>query len=184
MTNPRKMDPKLLNGLRVLAFIFVVGITVVLYLNRNQVEHLGVFGYPGIFLVSLISNASLILPIPGVLFTSAMGAVFNPWWVALAAGSGATVGELSGYMAGFSGQGIIENRQWYDRVTEWIKKYGDVTIFVLALVPNPFFDIGGMVAGALRMPLWRFVFWCWLGKIGKMLVFAFGGASILKIFGL
>ena len=184
MTNPRKMDPKLLNGLRVLAFIFVVGITVVLYLNRDKVEHLGVFGYPGIFLVSLISNASLILPIPGVLFTSAMGAVFNPWWVALAAGSGATVGELSGYMAGFSGQGIIENRQWYDRVTEWIKKYGDVTIFVLALVPNPFFDIGGMVAGALRMPLWRFVFWCWLGKIGKMLVFAFGGASILKIFGL
>lgn len=173
-----------MNAIRVLAFLFVIGLTVFLYLNRSKVQQLGVFGYPGIFLVSLISNASIILPIPGVLFTSAMGAVFNPWWVALAAGSGATVGELSGYMAGFSGQGIVENREWYERVTQWIKRYGDITIFVLALIPNPLFDIGGMVAGALRMPLWRFMLWCWLGKIGKMLIFAFGGFSILKIFGL
>lgn len=178
------MNPKLLNVIRVLAFIAVVGLTVILYLNRSKVGQLGVFGYPGIFLVSLISNASLILPIPGVLFTSAMGLVFNPWWVALAAGSGAAVGELSGYMAGFSGQGIIENKKWYDTVTGWIKKYGNLTIFLLALIPNPLFDIGGMVAGALRMPLWRFLFFCWLGKIGKMLIFSLGGASILKLFGL
>jgi len=184
MSRSGKMDPRLLNAIRVLAFLFVIGLTVFLYLNRSKVQQLGAFGYPGIFLVSMISNASIILPIPGVLFTSAMGAVFNPWWVALAAGSGATVGELSGYMAGFSGQGIVENREWYDRVTQWIKRYGDITILVLALIPNPLFDIGGMVAGALRMPLWRFMFWCWLGKIGKMLIFAFGGFSILKIFGL
>ncbi|MEN6571375.1 MAG: VTT domain-containing protein [Anaerolineaceae bacterium] len=178
------MNPKLLTVIRVLAIILVIGVTVLLYLNRDKVSQLGVFGYPGIFLISMLSNASLILPIPGVLFTSAMGAVFNPWWVALAAGSGATLGELSGYMAGFSGQGIVENRKWYDRVSAWIKDYGDFTIFILALIPNPLFDIGGMVAGALRMPLWRFLLFCWLGKIGKMLLFAFGGSSVLKLFGL
>lgn len=184
MPKSGKMNPKLLTVVRVLAIILVIGVTVLLYLNRDKVSKLGVFGYPGIFLVSLLSNASLILPIPGVLFTSAMGAVFNPWWVALAAGSGATLGELSGYMAGFSGQGIVENRKWYDRVSAWIKDYGDFTIFFLALIPNPLFDIGGMVAGALRMPLWRFLLFCWLGKIGKMLLFAFGGSSVLKLFGL
>lgn len=184
MPKSGKMNPKLLTVIRVLAIILVIGVTVLLYLNRDKVSQLGVFGYPGIFLISMLSNASLILPIPGVLFTSAMGAVFNPWWVALAAGSGATLGELSGYMAGFSGQGIVENRKWYDRVSAWIKDYGDFTIFVLALIPNPLFDIGGMVAGALRMPLWRFLLFCWLGKIGKMLLFAFGGSSVLKLFGL
>lgn len=168
---------------RVLALVFVIGLSTLLFIFRNQVQKLHVFGYPGIFLISVLTNASLILPIPGVLFTSAMGMVFQPFWVAVAAGSGAAVGELSGYIAGFSGQGVIENKQWYDRVTNWIRRYGDVIIFLLAVIPNPVFDIGGMVAGALRMPLWRFMLWCWLGKIIKMLAFAYGGATILKFFG-
>lgn len=172
-----------LNVVRALVLLGVVALTVVLFLNRDKVQKLEALGYPGIFFVSLLSNATLILPVPGVLFTSAMGAVFNPWWVALAASTGATIGELSGYLAGFSGQGVIENRKWYDRVTGWMKKYGDVTILVLAFVPNPIFDIAGMVAGALRMPLWRYLLWSWIGKTGKMLLFAFGGATVLGLFG-
>ena len=43
------------------------------------------------------------MPIPGVIFTSAMGAVFNPFWVAIATGCGAVLGELTGYLAVFSG---------------------------------------------------------------------------------
>lgn len=171
-----------LNVLRVIILLVVIALTVLLFINRNKVEKLEALGYPGVFLISLFSNATLILPVPGVLFTSAMGAVFNPWWVALAAGTGATIGELSGYLAGFSGQAVIENRQWYDRVSGWMKKYGDITILVLAFVPNPLFDIAGMVAGALRLPVWRFLLWSWIGKIGKMLLFAFGGATILGIF--
>ena len=167
---------------RVLVFVAVIALTVLLYLNRDQVGKLEVLGYPGIFLISLLSNATLILPVPGVLFTSAMGAIFNPIWVALAAGTGAALGEISGYLVGFSGQPVIENKKWYDRITSWMKKYGDVTIFVLAVIPNPLFDIAGMVAGALKMPVWRFLLWSWLGKCIKMLAFAYGGAGILKLF--
>jgi len=167
---------------RAFALIAVIGITVFLYLHRDQVSKLQVLGYPGIFLVSLLSNATLILPIPGVLFTSAMGAIFNPFYVALAAGSGATLGELTGYLVGFSGQGVVENKKWYDRISRWMLKYGDLTIFLLALIPNPFFDIAGMVAGALKMPLWRFLLWVWLGKCLKMLAFALGGAGIAGLF--
>jgi uncharacterized membrane protein YdjX (TVP38/TMEM64 family) len=170
------------NLVRAFALIAVIGITVFLYLNRDQVSKLQVLGYPGIFLVSLLSNATLILPIPGVLFTSAMGAIFNPFYVALAAGSGATLGELTGYLVGFSGQGVVENKKWYDRISRWMLKYGDLTIFLLALIPNPFFDIAGMVAGALKMPLWRFLLWVWLGKCLKMLAFALGGAGIAGLF--
>jgi membrane protein DedA with SNARE-associated domain len=110
-----------------------------------------------------------------------MGTIFNPYLVGLAAGSGAALGEITGYLAGFSGQAVIENREWYDRITLWMKKYGDLTIFLLALIPNPFFDIGGMVAGALRMPLWRFLLWCWLGKVCKMIIFALAGAGLVKV---
>ena len=139
-------------------------------------------GYPGIFLISLLSNATIILPVPGIIVTSAMGTIFNPFWVAVAAGSGATVGEISGYLLGFSGQGVIENRVWYDKICNWMRKYGDITVFLLALIPNPLFDIAGLVAGALKLPLWRFLLWTLLGKTIKMMAFAFGGASILAIF--
>ena len=86
--------------LRVLALVFALGLTLALYLNRDKVQHLQGYGYFGIFLISLLTNATLILPVPGVLITSAMGAVFNPFWVAVAAGSGAALGEL-GIFSGF-----------------------------------------------------------------------------------
>ena len=170
-----------LTVVRVLVLLAVITLTILLILNRDRVQELEALGYPGIFLISLFSNATLILPVPGVLFTSAMGAVFNPYWVALAAGCGAALGELTGYVAGFSGQGIIENKHWYARVTEWMKKYGGLTVLVLAFIPNPIFDIAGMVAGALRMPLWKFLLFSWVGKTGKMLVFALGGAGLLEL---
>lgn len=171
-----------LNLLRIFVLLAVLGLTVFLYLNGQFVRQFEALGYPGIFLISLFSNATLILPVPGVLFTSAMGAIFNPIWVALAAGTGAAIGEISGYLMGFSGQAVIENRTWYDRITGWMKKYGDVIIFLLAVIPNPLFDIAGMVAGALKLPLWRFLLWSWLGKCIKMLAFAYGGAGLLQLF--
>jgi len=165
--------------LRVLALVFVVGLTAILYINRSRVHELEALGYPGVFLISMLSNATLILPVPGVLFTSAMGAVFNPFWVAFAAGAGATIGELSGYLAGFSGQGVVQRSKWQPKVEGWMQKYGALTVFLLALVPNPVFDIAGLTAGMLKMPVLKYLFWCLLGKIGKMLIFAYAGGWLL-----
>jgi uncharacterized membrane protein YdjX (TVP38/TMEM64 family) len=95
----------------------------------------------------------------------------------LAAGAGATIGELSGYLAGFSGQGIIEDQKRYDQMVSWMEKNGPLTILVLAFIPNPLFDLAGMVAGALRMPVLRFMFWALIGKILKMVVFAYAGSG-------
>lgn len=178
----KKLTGWKLTIVRVIVILAVVGLTVLLFVYRDRVQQLEAFGYTGMFLVSLLSNATLILPVPGVLVTSAMGAVFNPFWLALAAGSGATLGELTGYLAGFSGQGVIENRNWYDKVTNWMSKYGGITVLVLAFVPNPVFDIAGMVAGALRMPIWKYLIFSWIGKVGKMLLFALGGAQIFQLF--
>ncbi len=122
------------------------------------------------------------IPLPGVMFTSAMGAVFNPFWVAIAAGAGAAFGELSGYPAGFSGQGIIEKKKNYDKVLAWMKKYGDITILVLAFIPNPLFDMAGLIAGVLKMPVWKFLAYCIVGKILKMMVFAYVGEGLFSLF--
>lgn len=163
---------------RVLAILFVIGLSVFLYLNRDRVKQLEGYGYPGIFLFNMLANATLILPVPGVLVTSLMGGVFNPFWVAVAAGTGASLGELSGYLAGYSGQKVAERTPAYSLMEGWMKKYGNWTLLLFAFIPNPFFDMVGIIAGALRMKLGRFLIWCWLGKILKMLLFAYGGATI------
>lgn len=167
--------------LRVLMLIFVIALTIALVIYRHRVKELGIYGYPGIFLISVLANATIIIPVPGILITTAMGAVFNPFWVAIVAGAGSAIGELTGYLAGYGGQAIIENREWYDRVTRWMKKYGDLTIFVLSVIPNPLFDLAGMASGALKLPVWRFLLVCFWGKVVKMMIFAYAGASLMSL---
>lgn len=168
--------------LRFSVILLIIGLSIFLYLNRNQIKELEGYGYPGIFLFNLLSSATLILPVPGVALTSLMGAIFNPFWVALAAGTGAALGELSGYLAGFSGQTVAERTPVYARIEGWMTRYGELVILVLAVIPNPFFDVAGMMAGVLKMPVWRFLLYCWLGKVVKMLIFAYGGATIVRFF--
>jgi len=161
-----------------LALIPVIVITIGVFIFRDRFENLGAYGLPGIFLLSIIANSTVIIPVPGVMLTSTMAAVFPPFWVAIAAGSGAALGEITGYLAGFSGQIVIENRARYAKLVEWMKKYGPWAISLLAFIPNPAFDMAGIVAGTLKMPLHRFLIYCWIGKVLKMMVFAYAGSTI------
>lgn len=168
--------------LRLIILIAVIALTVVLINNREKVQHLGRYGYPGIFLISVFSNATIIIPIPGVIITSAMGAIFNPFLVAITAGAGSAVGELTGYLAGVGGQMVVGDKKWYRKIKRWMAKYGDMTIFTLSFIPNPVLDLAGMIAGSMKIPIWRFIFWCFLGKFLKMLLFAYSGAKLLLLF--
>jgi membrane protein DedA with SNARE-associated domain len=160
---------------RTAAFLLAAGLTVGIYYFRDSFQHLASFGYIGIFLLSILANATIILPAPGVAFVFGMGAVFNPLLVALAAGAGAAIGELSGYLAGYSGQTILQRTAYEQQLEGWMRKNGDWTILVFAFIPNPLFDIAGMIAGMLKMPLWKFLLFCWIGKTLKMLLFAYAG---------
>jgi membrane protein YqaA with SNARE-associated domain len=173
------MDPeKRKKILQALTIIPVIAITLGLYFWHPQLKHLQTYGLTGVFLLSLVANATLILPVPGVVLTSTMATIFPPLGVALAAGTGAALGELTGYLAGFSGQVVIENRPRFQKFVVWMKKYGGWTVLLFAFIPNPAFDIAGIVAGALKMPVQKFFIYCWVGKILKMLMFAYAGAGI------
>ncbi len=154
----------------------VIGISVYLFEIRDQAAKFAAYGYPGIFLISILANGTILIPAPGIAFVFAMGGIFNPLMVGLVAGAGAAIGELSGYMAGFSGQPVAEKTKIYRHVESWMRRYGMLTIFVLAVIPNPFFDLAGMAAGALKMPLYKFLIACLPGKIIKMWIFAYAGA--------
>jgi uncharacterized membrane protein YdjX (TVP38/TMEM64 family) len=169
----------LVNLLRILALLAVIGVTVYIYSIRDRAEEFAAYGYPGIFLIALMANATVFLPAPGVAVVFAMGSIFNPLGVALAAGTGGAIGELSGYLAGFSGQAVIERTDIYNKINPWVQKYGGWAILLLAAIPNPFFDVAGIAAGIAKMPAWKFLLYCWVGQIIKMSMFAFAGAYSL-----
>lgn len=177
----QRLSKPVLNIIRLIVLLVVIALTIILVINREKIQALQAYGYPGIFLFSILANATIFLPVPGVVFTSAMGAIFNPLLVSIAAGGGAAIGELSGYLAGFSGQAVVEDSERYARVVRWMEKYGDITILVLAFIPNPLFDLAGIVAGILKMPIWKFLIFGVIGKILKMMMFAYAGNWVIDL---
>jgi len=151
-----------------LALLLVIAITTgICYLvlrYPGKIEELKAYGYLGTFLISLILNATVILPAGNIVVVSALGgALDSVIEVGLVAGVGAAIGEMTGYMAGYSGRAVVENRQEYRRVERWMRRWGGVTIFVFAVVPFVF-DLAGIAAGVLRYPLWKFLLLCCLGR--------------------
>jgi membrane protein YqaA with SNARE-associated domain len=166
----------------VAALLVTVGITVGLILLRNQIRELPEVGYPAVFLISLIGNATIILPTPSMAVVFGVSGALNPVAVGIVAGLGSALGEMTGYLAGVAGRVVVEDREVYNRVEKWMRRRGVLVIFVLGLIPNPVFDIGGMIAGALRMPFWQFLLAAWAGKGLRLVIFALGGHYIFSSF--
>jgi membrane protein YqaA with SNARE-associated domain len=174
---PAKSSPLQTAG-RVAAVVFSVAVTLGIILMRHQIKHFAVYGYPGIFLISLIGNATVILPAPTYAIVFAVGGVLDPFLVGVVAGLGATLGEMTGYLAGVGGRSVIENRALYIQFKRWMRRAGVLVIFLLGALPNPFFDVGGMAAGALRMPVYQFLLSCWAGKTVRFIVLGLTGQFI------
>ena len=167
--------------------LLVVVISVLLFINRSFISHFEAIGYPGAFLIGLVSNATFILPMPGLLILFTLATVFNPVLIGLLGAAGGAVGELSGYALGYSGRAITGDSKWVNRGEELIQKRGFLAIFLFALVPFLPFDVLGLVAGILRYPVWKFILASFLGKallyVAVALASAQGWNVVQRIFG-
>jgi membrane protein YqaA with SNARE-associated domain len=155
--------------------LIVLGAVGAAYYFKDHLQELAPYGYAAVFLTSVISNATVILPVPGLAVTAVMAGILNPWIVGLVGGVAQAIGELTGYMAGYSSQTWIDENPTYDRLAKWMQRRGLLTIAALAAIPNPAFDVAGIAAGALRLPVWKFLVGCAIGGIIKNTTFALLG---------
>jgi membrane protein YqaA with SNARE-associated domain len=135
------------------------------------------WGYLGIFVISLVSSASIILPVPYFAFVFAAGAVLNPLLVGIAGGLGSAIGELSGYLIGFGGKHAIKNKheKLLKKAESWAEKHGFFAVVVFfAATPLPD-DIIGILGGALGYNVKKFFVASLIGKLALNLALAFGG---------
>lgn len=170
--------------------LFMTAFTVAFFYFGTDVSQLRTYGYAGLFLINLLGAASIFLPTPAGASVLGGGAFLNGFlgipsflWVGLVAGLAESIGEFTGYAAGYGGRIIVQERPEYERVHRWMERRGVVTMFVLSAIPNPLFDVAGIAAGALQMPLRRFFLSVLAGKILKdMFMAAVGGLGVF-IFG-
>ena len=167
----------------------IVAIAVLVYAFGFGPAEMRKLGYIGLFMVAFIGSAAVVLPFPSLAAAAGGGALLDPVFgipapvmVGIVAGVAEGIGELSGYALGFGGSPMLRNRRLYRMFYGWMRRYGAPAMFLMAIIPNPVFDIAGMAAGAARVPVLKFFVAVLLGKIIKSMYVAGAGALILGRF--
>ena len=134
------------------------------------------------FAVTMVGASTVILPAPTALTVVALASSLdNPIGVGIAAAAGQTVGEGVGYLLGRSGSGLLPEFGWSRRLADRMRRSMLITDGVIALfaaVPNPLFDVIGIIAGTLRHPVWRYAVAAFLGNVFKYVI-VWGGLGAL-----
>ena len=134
--------------------------------------------YAALFLAGFVASITLILPVPmiGMVFMAA--AFLNPVGVALAAAAGVSIGLWPAYFAGTKGASVVGRversrhamvRKTTSKILGWFRTRPLFASFMLAAIPNPLFDLAGLLAGAAGVPLRRFMIGSFAGKTIQML---------------
>jgi membrane protein DedA with SNARE-associated domain len=182
-TNERTTGSPLRRWFRTLIWLSVIaaGTGVALMYVRQVHELLGGWSYVGVFLIETVNSATIFVPTPGRALTLAQASTLHPAFVGLAAGIGATVGELTSYALGRSGRGVVD----LPRYAQWLRArwegHAGAFTFVGAFLPLPF-DAVGMWAGAVRYPLTKFIAFSAPGKVLKMVIMAYAANHALAFF--
>jgi len=148
-------------------------------------------GYLGVFLISALGATSIFIPIPSTVVIFILGGwqignppvwAFEPILIALAAGTGAAIGEFSGYIVGMGGRKIISEKykRKMDVLMRLFKKFGPIMIFIFAFTPLPD-DLLFIPLGVMRYGIIRAFIPALLGKILSNLVIAYSGRLSLSI---
>jgi membrane protein YqaA with SNARE-associated domain len=167
----------LLLGIAVVA----ANVAVFLLLPPELLERLGGFGYLGAFFAAWLANATVLVPVPYFPLLIRLGQVVDPWGVALAAAAGSALGELVAYYVGRSGRSAVAQTRFY----HWVRGQlshpwrAPLLLFALSAPPMPIFDVAGLLAGALGVPVGVFFASVFLGRIIRMAAVVFIGVGLL-----
>ena len=165
------MSSKIRRIFEIVFFVFVIALSIMIYLMRDRIEHIGDIGYVGLFLLCFLANSTVLLPSPSLMIAASCALIMNPWLVALFAALGSSLGELVGYAFGSVSKELSPRfRKIIGKLTEKIHNQ-TLLVFVLAALPLPLFDVVGIYSGGAKMNLVKFYAACLAGKLVKMLVY-------------
>lgn len=151
---------------------------------KGRLQDFSWLAYLIVFAANFLSNLTVIAPVAvgaTIMFNAAT--LWNPITVAFFAAIGGTIGELGGYYAGTLGKKVAfdDFPDAYERVSGWVNRYGVWAIAFLAFQPVIPFDVAGLIAGASRLPVPKFLLACFAGKFPKYVILCYFFAELVKI---
>jgi membrane protein YqaA with SNARE-associated domain len=139
----------------VAGIVFLLAFNIAVYFAPINYGAFTSFAYVGAFIVTLLANALIIIPIPYVPIVAHIGATAElPWLVVALAALGSVLGESVAFLAGRAELGLVSEHPIYRRLHRVAERplLAGVLIFAFAVPPNPLFDVGGLAAGAVGVP--------------------------------
>ena len=137
------------------------------------------YGYLGVFVLSLIGTASIIIPIPYtlIIFTLSMTGQWNLTLLILAGGLGSALGELTGYALGYFGRRVVseERQRKMTYLVRLFDRYGPLAIFVFALTPLPD-DLLFIPLGMMKYKLYKVFIPSLVGKFLMVFILVNSGS--------
>lgn len=174
------------NGITLVLFALMGAVAIALWRGVIPIDWLASLGYRGIFFLSLINGIAPVAG-PSQIATFFVASKLNPLAIGLAAGIGGAVGELAGYTFGYFLRGSqptkVEDK--IQRIANWrflriSRERSFIPLFVLASIPNPFFDPVSALAGLLKIGFARYFLPVLLGKTVRHLVIAYAGYHMIS----
>ncbi len=165
-------------GIFLLSILLVI-LAVIFQQKLSQFRSLGLLG---IFLINFFGSATLFLPAPALVFVVAGGLLYQPILVALVSAVGSALGDMLGFFLGQSGKQLFGSKSkstiLQKSLTIVFKRHAGILIFLFALIPNPFFDVVGILAGILSYPPMRFFMILVIARFIRDVLLAYFGASL------
>ena len=162
--------------------LLAVALNIAAYflLPPHLVRRLGALGYLGVFAVTFIANATVVVPVPYFGLVARLAQELDFAGVVLAGALGSVLGESVAYFVGRSGRGAVEDTRFYRWVQVQMRHpwRAFALLFALSAPPNPAFDVAGLAAGALGLPYWLFFTAVFLGRIVRVGLIALLGSQI------
>lgn len=164
-------------------FVFVLSILLssAFYIYKDYLKDAAMLGYLGLFVVNFASSATFFISSPAFLTVISGAHLYSPLNVAIVASTGASLGDMLGFLFGHSGRHLAKRKLDRHKTVRFLEKHfhrhGMLIIFVLALIPNPFFDAIGILAGVLNYPPMRFFAIMFVGRFIRYWALAQVGAQ-------
>lgn len=184
----------------ILAVGLTISLAVLVVVYWQSFQDMAGYSYLGLFFISIIGGATVIIPVPSLALQFTMGAVLHPAIIGAVAGLGTGIGGTLIYLFGRSGRRLFSNTEffsqssdnfivrWTTRIIGWAQNRGSLAVFLMSAALNPVFFPMALAIGASRFKMWRFFTMCWAGNTVKGMIIAylgyFGLGSLLRLLGI
>jgi uncharacterized membrane protein YdjX (TVP38/TMEM64 family) len=148
---------------------------------------IGMVGIPMIVLLGFLGSVTVVLPVPVLPLVFTGAAILNPVGLVIAAAASITAGMAVCYVMGRRGHSRASRVSAESQANlpkpitglyAWSTDNVGTASFLIAATPNPIFDYAGLIAGAGRVDVRRFLAGTFMGKMAQASVIAFLGHTV------